>query len=77
MLWLDNKFDGRLHLFRDHYIREFRHAADDNAILVEIAGCQDQGLHSLVDRGRADGLHFSPVVLANDTCNGSGNGGCS
>lgn len=74
---LHDQFDGRSHLVFDGDICELRHTTHVDTIVPQIPCRQDERLDSLVDCSRADGLHFGPVVLTNDACDGARDGGCA
>ena len=54
----DSQFDSSSHLIFNRRISEFRHKAYLDAIETEVAGCQDERVHSLIDRSRTDRLYI-------------------
>src|SRR5215212_712244 len=74
---LDDQLDSGPHLVFDGHICKLRNAAHVDAIVSQVARCQDECLDCLIDGSCSDGLHFGSVMLTNDTRNGASNGGCA
>src|SRR5215213_1069079 len=72
LVWINDQFDSSSFLVLNGDIRELGHALDINAVIFEIPCCQHQSLYSLVDGSRANRLHLRMHMVAEYTCNGTG-----
>lgn len=71
----DPKTHRRAFVSINVYFGKIGSAHDVNLIALQVAPCNRQRFDGLIDRPGTDGLHFSKIVLTNDSGNSAGYSG--